>query len=116
MINLSTTIFPFHYVSGRSIQLISIIEDWALDYDLSCVIQYIARANHKISTLEDLKKAEWYLDKTSQRKGPNHKDDVVQIDLVRHSPQAVCDDWKLSPPLCSILINIFLSRGCRSHL
>jgi hypothetical protein len=37
------------------------IEDWQLGFHLGNVVKYIARAQHKGSELEDLKKAAWYL-------------------------------------------------------
>lgn len=53
---------PKHYNFG-SIEPISVIEDWNLGFNLGNAIKYIARAEHKNSKLEDLKKAKWYLDR-----------------------------------------------------
>lgn len=53
---------PKHYNAGN-IEPISVIEDWKLGFNLGNTIKYIARAEHKNSKLEDLKKAKWYLDR-----------------------------------------------------
>ena len=38
---------PSHYVDGRKIQPIDVIEDWDLDFCRANVIKYIARAGRK---------------------------------------------------------------------
>ncbi len=53
---------PPHYTFGL-IEVISVIEDWALGYHLSNVIKYVARAGRKDDALKDLKKAQWYLNR-----------------------------------------------------
>lgn len=52
---------PKHYNSG-SIEVISAIYDWGLDFDLGNAVKYIARAGKKDPEkyVEDLKKAIWY--------------------------------------------------------
>ena len=56
---------PAHYLEGRTIEPIDVIEDWKLDFRLSNVIKYVARAGRKSETdfLTDLKKARWYLER-----------------------------------------------------
>lgn len=51
---------PSHYNFGK-IEVITVIDDWQLDFSLGNAVKYIARARHKGSELEDLKKAAWYL-------------------------------------------------------
>lgn len=51
---------PPHYTAGK-IEPIDVIEDWHLGYRLGAVVKYIARADHKGSRSDDLKKALWYL-------------------------------------------------------
>ena len=51
---------PSHYTSG-GIETIDFIEAKELDYNLGNVIKYITRADKKGKKLEDLKKAQWYL-------------------------------------------------------
>lgn len=53
---------PSHYTSGK-IEVIDYIEDQKLPYHLGNVVKHISRAGKKdpAKTVEDLKKAEWYL-------------------------------------------------------
>jgi hypothetical protein len=50
---------PTHY--DRPIQPIDLIEAWDLNFRLGNVIKYACRAGHKNDRLEDLQKAQWYL-------------------------------------------------------
>lgn len=51
---------PPHYTSGK-FEVIDVIEDWGLGFHLGNVVKYVARSAHKGKTIEDLKKADWYL-------------------------------------------------------
>ena len=53
---------PSHYTRGN-IEVIDFIEDQGLPYHLGNVIKYVARAGYKGNTVEDLKKAQWYLNR-----------------------------------------------------
>lgn len=53
---------PSHYKVG-GIETIDFIEAKGLDYHLGNVIKYISRADHKDDKLENLKKAQWYLNR-----------------------------------------------------
>jgi len=53
---------PQHYVHG-GIETWDVIEAWRLNYNLGNVVKYISRANHKGNRLEDLKKAQAYLNR-----------------------------------------------------
>lgn len=61
---------PQHYASGK-IEVIDFIEDQNLGFCLANVVKYISRAGKKHSagmsdkekTIQDLKKARWYLDR-----------------------------------------------------
>ena len=57
---------PAHYNMG-AIEVIDAIEDWRLGFHLGNAVKYIARADHKGSRLDDLKKARWYLDREIAR-------------------------------------------------
>lgn len=57
---------PKHYVEGRTIEPISIIEDWNLNHHLACALKYIARAGRKHDEVKDLKKSIWYLERRIQ--------------------------------------------------
>lgn len=53
---------PQHYKVG-GIETIDFIEAKQLSYHLGNVVKYITRADHKGNHLEDLKKAQWYLNR-----------------------------------------------------
>lgn len=54
---------PSHY-HPDSIEAIDVIEAWGLGFHLGNVVKYIARAGLKSNDeLEDLKKAQWYLER-----------------------------------------------------
>jgi len=53
---------PSHYKVG-GIETIDFIEAKSLGYNLGNVVKYITRADHKGNKLEDLKKAQWYLNR-----------------------------------------------------
>ena len=54
---------PDHYVQGRRIEPIKVIEEWELGHHLACAVKYIARAGRKECEVLDLKKAIWYLER-----------------------------------------------------
>ena len=54
---------PKHYVEGRTIEPIELIEDWSLNHHLACALKYISRAGRKHDEAKDLKKAIWYLER-----------------------------------------------------
>jgi len=53
---------PKHYTTGKH-EPIDVIEEWGLNFNLGNVIKYIARADRKENKLQDLKKAQWYLNR-----------------------------------------------------
>ena len=53
---------PEHYRAG-GIETIDFIEAKDLNYRLGNAVKYITRAKHKGNELEDLKKAQWYLNR-----------------------------------------------------
>ena len=52
---------PAHYCEGRSIEPLSVIEDWGLPHHLGCAVKYIARAGRKGNAAQDIRKAIFYL-------------------------------------------------------
>lgn len=55
---------PAHYGGADNpCEAIKVIEAWKLGFCLGNTVKYIARAEHKNATVEDLKKARWYLDR-----------------------------------------------------
>lgn len=53
---------PSHY-QGKTIEVIDIIEDFDLNFNLGNAIKYILRAGKKGGYQEDLNKAVWYLNR-----------------------------------------------------
>lgn len=52
---------PAHYIEGRSIEPIEVIEAYCVCPHLAAVIKYLARCNRKGTFVNDLLKARWYL-------------------------------------------------------
>jgi len=52
---------PEHYNQG--IEVIDFIDSWDLDFTSGNIVKYITRHKYKDNSLEDLKKAKWYLDR-----------------------------------------------------
>ena len=59
---------PDHYRTG-GIETIDFIEAKNLNYHLGNVVKYITRADHKGDRLENLKKAQWYLNREIEKSG-----------------------------------------------
>ncbi len=53
---------PKHYTFGKY-EVIDVIDDWQLGFYEAQVIKYVSRALHKENELQDLKKAQWYLNR-----------------------------------------------------
>lgn len=60
--SLDRVVHPDHYNVGR-IEVWDAIVAWKLDFLLGNVIKYVARAGHKENRVEDLRKAEQYIEK-----------------------------------------------------
>lgn len=58
---------PEHYISG-GIETIDFIEAKELNFNLGNVVKYVARCGRKLDDLEDLKKAQWYLNREIERR------------------------------------------------
>lgn len=56
---------PSHYGGDTQYETIKVIEAWDLGFHLGNCVKYISRAGKKDpeKEMEDLKKAQWYLDK-----------------------------------------------------
>jgi hypothetical protein len=54
---------PSHYGGADNpYEAIKVIDAWGLGFCLGNTIKYLARAGKKDPTIQDLKKARWYLD------------------------------------------------------
>ena len=58
--NMSNVEHPKHYNQGKY-EVIDVIEDWDLGFNLGNAIKYIARAEYKGNYKEDLEKAIFYI-------------------------------------------------------
>lgn len=65
---LSSVNHPAHYNHG-TIEAITVIEDWSLNFNMGNALKYLARADHKGTPEADLKKAIWYLQRELDRRG-----------------------------------------------
>jgi len=55
---------PSHYGGENNpYEAIKVIEAWSLNFNLGNTVKYISRADKKENTLQDLKKAAWYLNR-----------------------------------------------------
>lgn len=63
---MNNAINPQHYQDG-GIQTIDFIEAKQLNFHLGNVVKYISRAGKKGDRLEDLLKAQWYLQREIER-------------------------------------------------
>ena len=52
---------PAHYTEGRKFEPKDVIRDWGLGFNLGSTVKYIARAGRKDDILQDLKKAQEYI-------------------------------------------------------
>jgi hypothetical protein len=62
---------PKHY--AYNIEPLDVIEDWNLNFCLGNVIKYIARADRKGNRLEDLQKAEFYIQRELTKNGNDNR-------------------------------------------
>ena len=53
---------PSHYNQG-DFEVIDVIEDWKLNFNLGNAIKYIARCEHKENKESDLRKAIFYIER-----------------------------------------------------
>lgn len=54
---------PSHYGGDTPYETIKVIEYWKLNFNLGNTVKYISRADHKGNRLEDLKNAQFYLNR-----------------------------------------------------
>lgn len=61
---MSSVDHPEHYGGDKTYETIKVIDAWDLDFCLGNAVKYISRAGKKDpeKTIEDLKKAIWYIE------------------------------------------------------
>jgi hypothetical protein len=65
---MSNVNHPKHYGGeDNPYEVIKVIDNWKLGFDLGNTVKYIARAEHKGKEIEDLEKAAWYLNHRIQK-------------------------------------------------
>lgn len=52
---------PAHYAEGRKFEPKDVIRDWGLNFNLGSAVKYIARAGRKDDIVQDLKKAQEFI-------------------------------------------------------
>lgn len=52
---------PSHYVEGRKYEPKDVIRDWNLNFNLGNAVKYLSRAGRKGDKVEDLRKAQEYI-------------------------------------------------------
>lgn len=63
----SDTVKSLSYYNMGDIEVIEVIEDWKLNFNLGNAIKYIARCEHKGTKKQDLEKAKWYIERELQK-------------------------------------------------
>ena len=82
---------PKHYTEGRKFEPKDVIRDWGLNFNLGSAIKYIARAGRKDDIIQDLKKAQEYIDfeiqaiEEERKKAENKK-----VNEMLHSKEPKC--------------------------
>lgn len=67
---------PSHY-AYTAFEAYRVIEAWDLGFYLGNVVKYIARCERKGNKLEDLKKAQWYLNRYIELTQENQKETLA---------------------------------------
>lgn len=52
---------PSHYAEGRNYEPKDVIRDWGLNFNLGSAVKYVARAGRKDDIVQDLKKAQQFI-------------------------------------------------------
>lgn len=73
--HVETVNHPSHYNQGKY-EVIDVIDDWGLDFCAGNVVKYVARHEHKTNGLDDLKKAQWYLNRLIERYNDEKSNEV----------------------------------------
>lgn len=101
-----SVVHPSHYNTGK-FEVIDVIEDWNLGFNLGNTVKYIGRAGKKDANkhLEDLQKARWYLDR-----------EIARLEKVSSPEEKTTNDdfYTLSPgetiTLSSVDAKVFLDN------
>jgi hypothetical protein len=88
---------PSHYNKGK-IEVIDFIEDQQMNFNLGNAVKYISRAGAKdpTTTIEDLKKAAWYVNREIQRLG---------------GAPVVAENRSNQTPICGVMMDNLIKGG-----
>lgn len=103
---------PDHYVKGRSIEPLDVIESWKLMHHVACALKYISRASRKECEKTDLEKAIFYLDRFL-RIGTSARSDCY-MNKAKISVEKVAQDWRLNTSLELAIMHIHSATRSRS--
>ena len=95
---------PDHYVKGRFIEPLDVIESWKLMHHVASALKYICRAGRKDCEKTDLEKAIFYLDRFL-RNGTSARSDCF-INKREISVEKVAQDWRLNTSLELAIMHI----------
>lgn len=70
---------PDHYQARNGLEVIDVIEAYGLGFNLGNVTKYVLRAEKKFNALEDLKKANWYLEREITNREKLKADSIRKI-------------------------------------
>lgn len=77
---------PSHYTEGRKYEPKDVIRDWKLNFNLGSTVKYIARAGRKDDIIQDLKKAQEFIqfeidaiEEERKKEEPKHDDRLDTI-------------------------------------
>ncbi len=99
---------PSHYAEGRNYEPKDVIRDWGLNFNLGSAIKYISRAGRKDDIVQDLKKAQQFI-----------QFEIDAIEAERYeAPAPKCEDtpnvvevseeeWKAVQEILNILSEVF---------
>ena len=82
---------PKHYTDGRKFEPKDVIRDWGLNFNLGNAVKYLARAGRKDDIVQDLKKAQEYIQfeidaiEAERKKAENKK-----VNEMLHSKEPKC--------------------------
>lgn len=72
---------PQHY-QGNKFEVIDIIEDYDLGFNLGNAVKYILRCEKKHAKTQDLKKAIWYIEREIKNTNEKREKDIAEVPFI----------------------------------
>ena len=80
-----------HYVAGRKFEPKDVIRDWGLNFNLGNAVKYLARAGRKDDIVQDLKKAQEYIQfEIDAIEAERKKEENKKVTEMLHSKEPKC--------------------------